>query len=132
LGGEDEVALALFFAGEDCAGAGAEDEVVYVKGAAGLDLYMLDGLRCRREEEGKALREDAEGDEGGRGKGERCRGQRVRAGGMEAYSKIESDLCILPLDIGVEAGFLVGGEFVGEGSGGDESREEGEEGEEVG
>jgi hypothetical protein len=71
LGGEDEVALALFFAGEDCAGAGAEDEVVYVEGAAGLDLNMLDGLRCRQEEkEGRALREDAEGDEGGKGKGE--------------------------------------------------------------
>jgi hypothetical protein len=47
------------------------------------------------------------------------------------YSKVEGNLCILPLDVGVEAGFLVGGEFVGKGGGGDEGREEGEQGQEV-
>ena len=35
---EDEVALAFFFAGQDGFVVGAEDGVVYVEGAAGLDL----------------------------------------------------------------------------------------------
>lgn len=46
LRGEDVVALTLFFAGEDLFFGGAEDGVVDVEGAAGLDLERGDVLVC--------------------------------------------------------------------------------------
>lgn len=45
---------------------------------------------------------------------------------MGTYSKIESYLCILFIDMGEKACFFVGHKFVGQGSGGDKAEAAGQ------
>lgn len=47
-------------------------------------------------------------------------------GGFATYGEIEGELCALFLHVCEEAGFLVRGELVGEGGGGDEGRSVGQ------
>ena len=58
MSGEDEVALAFFLAGEDCAFERVGDGVVDVEGAAGLDLGGALVTTLHRVLEGRNWRED--------------------------------------------------------------------------